>query len=169
MSCELTELAAVHGGAILRRARGYAPDAATAADLSQEVLLRTVRSWDGVRDQAHPSAWMHAVLRNVAIDHQRSRHRRLVPAGDALPEVVADHDVVREVLARDPEGRVAAAIAALPAPARDVVVLRFYDDLDLATIADRLGIHPGTVRTRLHRALRRLRSLLEDLDDSQAA
>ena len=156
---DVAQLAHAHQAAVFRRAYFHVHDRAAAEDISQEVFLRAVRHWDGVRDKTRPAAWLMAVTSNLAHDHHRSPHRRAVPSGDLPVERLAV-DVADAVLAGDPEGRVAAAVRSLPAPMRDVVVLRFYEDLDIAAIAGRLAVHPGTVRTRLHRATAVLRRRL---------
>jgi RNA polymerase sigma-70 factor, ECF subfamily len=152
-------LADAHRAAVLRRAYFHVRDRSTAEDLSQEVFLRAVRHWSGVRDKTRPAAWLMTVTANVARDHHRSPQRRLVPVGDELVEPVGT-DVADVVIANDPDGVVADAVRRLSPPLRDVIVLRYYEDLDISSIAARLGVHPGTVRTRLHRATAVLRRRL---------
>ena len=156
---DVAQLADAHRAAVLRRAYFHVRDRSTAEDVSQEVFLRAVRHWSGVRDKTRPAAWLMAVTANVARDHHRSPQRRLVPSGNVAAEA-ATSDVAELVVANDPDGAVAEAVRRLSPPLRDVVVLRFYEDLDINAIAERLDVHPGTVRTRLHRATAVLRRRL---------
>ena len=68
-------LADAHRAAVLRRAYFHVGDRSVAEDLSQEVFLRAVRHWGGVRDKTRPAAWLMAVTANVARDHHRSSLR----------------------------------------------------------------------------------------------
>jgi RNA polymerase sigma factor (sigma-70 family) len=94
-----------------------------------------------------PSAYLRSVVANLCLDWRRrtalarEREPRPARAWTDPPEI----DETWQLLAR------------LPAAQRAVVVLRFYEDLPVAGIAEVLGCRPTTVRTRLHRALARLR------------
>jgi RNA polymerase sigma-70 factor (sigma-E family) len=125
-----------------------------AEDACQEALLRAWQSWPQLRDAERFDAWFDRILLNECTTRQRSRARsrarnlRLITPG-SLPDPaggVADADEIGGALQR------------LPAEQRVVVVLRYWADLQTDTIAERLGIPHGTVRSRLHNALRRLRA-----------
>jgi len=94
-----------------------------------------------------PSAYLRSVVVNLCLDWRRrtalarEREPRPARAWTDPPEI----DETWELLAR------------LPTAQRVVVVLRFYEDLPVAGIAEVMGCRPATVRTRLHRALARLR------------
>jgi RNA polymerase sigma factor (sigma-70 family) len=124
-----------------------------AAEVTDEAFARAFGRWSEVGRMASPSGWVYRVALNLA----RNRFRRLRlerRRPQASPEsIVATVD--------DPA--LAAALAKLPVDQRSVVVLRFHLDWSVDEVAAALDIAPGTVKSRLHRALHRLAIDLEDL------
>lgn len=140
-------------------------DRAAAEDIAQESVLAVVQRIDRFDRRRPFGPWLHKVVANRAIDWVRARTRRAEVATEA-----ADAAVVAAARAGGPAsssaGRlsddVVAALATLDPEDRAVVVLRHLLDYDSREIARMLGVPPGTVRTRLRRALERLRPLLAD-------
>lgn len=145
-----------------RIARLLVGDPDVADDMVAEAIARTLPKWraGGVQDQP---AYLRRVLVNVV--HRRWRRRRLSMRSDhrALDWLQPAGDSSAAAADRD---RTLRALASLPARRRAVVVLRFYDDLSEARIAEVLGIGVGTVKSTLSRALEQLRSTLEAQDRS---
>lgn len=142
-------------------------DPSDAADATQEVYLRVVRSVLGFRGDSAFGTWLHRVTVNVCMTALRARgdvRARGQSAGlldasfddrasaDASPE----ERVTRADLAR----RTAKALAELPEDAREVVVLRDVQGLSTRETAELLGVTEGAVKVRLHRAHARLRELV---------
>jgi RNA polymerase sigma-70 factor, ECF subfamily len=154
--------------ALCRRLLG---DPADAADATQEVFIRVVRSVLGFRGEAALGTWLHRVTVNVCMTALRRRGdaRARGQVASALPFAAPDSpdvfassdDTEVRVALGDDARRVAAAIAELPADARNVVVLRDVQGLSTKETAEVLGISEGAVRVRLHRAHARLRRLVE--------
>lgn len=145
--------------------RRLAGNEADALDATQEALIAIVRGLDRFDGRAAFSTWTYRVATNACLDELRRRQRRPT-AG--LP----DDD--GGVGWSDPGARPSAAIEALPdrlaiddalaqvsEEFRLPVVLRDLCDLDYAEIAERLGIPPGTVRSRIARGRAQLASLLD--------
>lgn len=132
------------------RRRGVDPD--TADDLAQESWLRTLRA-PPERDGRGLGGWLHVVGARLVSEFRRSDRNRL-----ARERHVARHDLALD--REDSETRIQRLVAELPQPYRDVVYLRFYEDLGLAEIAERLGRPTVTVRSQLARGLERLRARL---------
>lgn len=136
---------------------------ATAEDLLQEVFIRLCRE-QGLRvpeDRLAP--WLYTVARNVAISHGRSLSRRR--ARDAAAHGTVLHptpDASREPLAlrRLELAGLQAALAELPEPQREVVLLKLTGGLSHAEIAALQGVPVGTVKSRLHGAIGALRRRL---------
>jgi RNA polymerase sigma-70 factor (ECF subfamily) len=129
-------------------------DADLAADAVDEGMARAYARWHRIEQYDSPAGWVYRVARNWAVSRLR-RYRRTV-----LVSEVRD-DVGRE----DPspaDEALAAALAALPAGQRAVVVLRFQLDWPVEQVAAALGVAPGTVKSRLHRGLATLRERLAD-------
>jgi RNA polymerase sigma-70 factor (ECF subfamily) len=128
--------------------------AADAEDACQEALLAAWSAWPRLRDRDRFDAWFDRILVNTCIEHLRRQARRpqVTLAEDAD---IADRDALAGPLAMDAIGR---ALGRLTPEHRAVVVLRFWADLSTEAIAERLGLPPGTVRSRLHYALGALRA-----------
>jgi RNA polymerase sigma factor (sigma-70 family) len=131
--------------------------AADAEDACQEALLAAWSAWPRLRDPSRFDAWFDRILMNTCIEHLR-RHARRPQA--ALPDEpdLADRDVLAGSIELDAISR---ALGGLSPEHRASVVLRFWADLSTEAIAERLGVPPGTVRSRLHYALGALRIELE--------
>lgn len=152
--------------ALLRTAFLLTGDRGHAEDLLQTALLRTLRRWS--RARAAPEAYARRVLVNLSKDRIRARGRRPPEAPlpidvSGLPEVDAGYDQVAD------RRVVSAALAELPPRQRQVVVLRFVEDLSVDQTAALLGCSSGTVKSYTTRALARLRELLADFHDSPIA
>jgi RNA polymerase sigma-70 factor, ECF subfamily len=127
--------------------------AAEAEDAVGDALERAWREAQRLRDPASFQAWFDRILVNACRDRLRRRRTvTFVPIQGAAGPVAAD--VFRLV---DDEDEAVRALAHLPAEERIVVILHFWADLTLESAADRLGWPVGTVKSRFHRALERLR------------
>jgi RNA polymerase sigma-70 factor (ECF subfamily) len=127
-------------------------DADEAQDAVQEALIKAWRSWSSLRDPERFGAWFDRILVNVCRDRMR-RHRTLRMVELDAADEVESADPFRRMLVED---EVAAAVARLSDDHRIVIVLRFWQDLALEQVADRLDLPLGTVKSRLHYALKAL-------------
>ena len=138
-------------------ARRILSDIDLAEDATQQALLAIWRDLPQLRDPARFDAWSYRLLvRACYAEGKRTRHwspnlRLLptdVPAADEL-HVVVDRDQLERGFRR------------LSIDHRAVVVLHHYLDMPLEEVAEALGVPPGTVRSRLHHAMRGLRAALD--------
>lgn len=144
-----------------RLARVLTHDAAAADDLVAEAIVRTLPRWRaGTIDD--PAGYLRRVLCNLA--KRRWRRQRLSRRDDrhSLQWLQPVSDPTVDAAERD---RTLRAVAALAPQRRAVVVLRFYDDLPEARIAEVLGISAGTVKSTLSRAVEQLRRTLGTQDE----
>lgn len=140
-------------------------------DLLQATLMQIVRRLGSFRAESSFSTWLFRVTANEALMLMRSRrrHRARVVEGLEWEELatlpsVNDNEIVQVdagVANRERDSRVRDALKELPEDYRDVVVAHYHLDLGLQEIADKLAITESAVRSRLHRARTRLRTLLE--------
>jgi RNA polymerase sigma-70 factor (ECF subfamily) len=140
-------------------------------DLLQTTLLQIVRRLGSFRAEASFSTWLFRVTANEALMLMRSRRRhraRVVEGLDweelaVLPSMNDNETTELDtgVANRQRDARVRDALQELPEDYRDVVVAHYHLDLGLQEIADKLAISESAVRSRLHRARTRLRTLLE--------
>jgi RNA polymerase sigma-70 factor, ECF subfamily len=147
-------------------------------DLLQATLMQIVRRLGSFRAEASFSTWLFRVTANEALMLMRSRrrHRARFVEGLEWEELATlpamnDHEVDNDlgVSAKQRDERVRDALGELPEDYRDVVIAHYHMDLGLQEIADRLSITESAVRSRLHRARSRLRTLLEKRDLAEAA
>jgi RNA polymerase sigma-70 factor (ECF subfamily) len=147
----------VHG--ILRG--GFRLESHDAEDAFQEVFARLYVSMNTIRDGAAVRGWIAQVTRNVALDWLRRRTRE-ASAGDTLEEQAIDERNFEEPLrAVDDALTVRAALERLPEHQREILDRFFARDQSYQTIAAELGIAPGTIASRISRALAALRAEFE--------
>jgi len=128
-----------------------------AEDAVQEALVLAWRGWPRLRAADRFGAWFDRILVNVCYERLRGRKRS---RSDELPPEMGGtpRDPLAAAIARDAIGR---ALHALTAEQRIVVVLRYWRDLSIDEIAERVGVPSGTVRSRLYYAMRTLRTEIE--------
>ena len=145
-------------GALLRYAVMLTGERHTAEDLVQETMVRVQLNWRRVAASDSPDGYVRKMLTNQFIDLRRgSWLRRVLLRAEPDPVRAEQSDHAAETAERD---RVWGMLAKLPRRQRAAVVLRFYEDLPDAEIAEVLGCAVGTVRSSISRALTTLRAEL---------
>jgi RNA polymerase sigma-70 factor, ECF subfamily len=135
-------------------------------DVVQTTLMQVLRRLDSFRGDSSFSTWLYRVTANEALMLMRSQRRLRAHVVDAdFEAAVAEHESEREhpaTLLERSQARtqVESALAALPEDYRDVVVAHYMGELGLQEIAADQQISESAVRSRLHRARTRLRTLL---------
>jgi len=130
-------------------------DLGHAEDLLQTALLNCHRHWGRIRAD-NPEAYVRRSVINLNTSWWRRRRLAEYPT-PALPDVEAPDAMARF----DTREEIWAAILALPARMRAVLVLRYFEDLPEADVAAILGCSAGSVKSQASRGLTRLRSVLE--------
>ena len=131
-----------------------------AEDLVQQALLRSARRWPAARER--PEAYTRKILVNLARDRWRSRLYRAERAVDDLGDLPAAPWTDDIAPALDRQLLLLRACRLLPVQQRAVLLLRFWEDRSVAETAAVLGCAEGTVKSYTHRALHRLRLVLEE-------
>jgi len=155
-----------HGAALFSYAvRLTSGDRQRAEDLVQETLLRAWQHPEAMDpDRGSVRAWLFTTARNLAIDAWRRRAARGTEIiTDILPEVPEVDETERAV----ESWLIAEALGRLSRQHREVLVDCFYRGRSVAEVAAKLGIPPGTVKSRTFYALRSLRLALEELGVTQ--
>ena len=133
-----------------------------AEDAVGDALLRGWQAADSLRNPAEFRAWLDRIVVNVCRDRLRRRGVVQFIALEGEHDRPGAADEFRSLAERD---EIAGALALLPPDERIVIVLHYWGDLTLEGVGDRLGWPVGTVKSRLHRALERIRALLTSSDE----
>jgi RNA polymerase sigma-70 factor, ECF subfamily len=144
------------GDRLLRAAFCLCRDLSQSQDLVQETFCRAIPALKGFRGDSLLYTWLYSVMRHLFISQAR-RQRPLFSLAD-VPDMAAD-DPGPEGRAEEESDRdrMADVLAALPAKHREILLLRFGEEMKLNEIAELLAIAPGTVKSRLHQALKGMR------------
>ena len=137
---------------LLRTAYLLTGNTADAEDLVQSALAKTYLAWDRIEDRGALDTYVRRAMVNTHISWWRRRRVEEFPTADIPEQAVADHAVssdLQETLRR--------AIDRLPERMRAAVMLRYYDDMTEAEIAEVLGVSLGTVKSTVSRAVAKLR------------
>lgn len=127
-------------------------DPVLAQDAAHEAMTRACQHWAKVSSYRNPFGWCYRVGLNWSTSRWRKRRREVTTGTFTFEPSMFDGERVDE--------SVVEALLKLPIDQRAVVVLRIWMDWSIADTAEALGIAEGTVRSRLSRALERLRTLL---------
>ncbi len=149
-------------GPLLNLAYRFSRDRGLAEEMAQEAFLKVFRSLGRWRRDAAFSTWMFS----VALNHYRTTMRRHVPPHVDLAEldaVTGAGDLAGEMDAAANDSVVRRAVALLPPKYRDTIVVYYFQQQDVAETAATLGLRPGTVKARLHRARKLLKTKLRAL------
>lgn len=140
--------------ALMRLARLLSGDEHRAEDLVQDVLTKAYVRWGRISRMDQPDLYVRRMLVNAHHSWWRRLSSRETTVAAVATEGMAGPDEATGVAERDALWRL---VRALPPRQRTVIVLRYYEDLDDATIAGILNCSTGTVRTHAKRALDTLR------------
>ena len=149
---------------LLRTAYLISWDFAAAEDLVQECLLRVARQWPRVRAMEYRTAYARKVLVNLALDEGRHRARQRDELGHAGAHSVGEHEddtAVRVLGGVESSTDLTKALGELAPRQRVTLMLRYFDDLSEAQVAEVMGCSVGTVKSTTSRALHRLRGIVE--------
>jgi RNA polymerase sigma-70 factor (sigma-E family) len=153
---EFAELVSAVSPRLIRTAYAICGDQGTAEDAVQAALISAYRSWKRVRAANSPEAYLRKMVVNQLLSWRRLKSWRMTTSmgiGAEPQQVSHESRIVEHEL-------MWAAVARLPARQRAVIVLRYYEGLTEAEIAETLGIRPGTVKSQSSAAIARLRTVL---------
>jgi RNA polymerase sigma-70 factor (sigma-E family) len=150
---EFTEYLAVRQPTLLRTAYLLTGDRHQAEDILQTSLAKLYLAWDKVHDRGAVDAYVRRIMVNENNSLWRRAWKKREWATDEVPEGAPHHDAYDD----GTNDQLWAVVQTLPPKARSVVVLRYYEQMSEAEVADALGISVGTVKSQCSRALSALR------------
>ena len=147
-------------GPLVNLAYRFCRDRGRAEEMAQEAFLRAYRSLGKWRKEAAFSTWLFALATNLYCSEIRR-----VPPNTVSVEVIGDirdsHAVDGGLLDKDRDRLIRQAVLALPRKYREALILYYFHDMDVPAAARSLGLAEGTVKARLFRGRKILRSKLE--------
>ncbi|MEN8584187.1 sigma-70 family RNA polymerase sigma factor [Arthrobacter sp. KBS0703] len=145
--------------ALWRFVSGLTRDHAAAEDIVQETLIRLWKH-PAVLQRPEPAvrSWLFTVARHLVIDDRRSARKQHEVPGDSLPETAAADQTDRIL----DTWLIGDALAGLSPEHRDVIMHAYYHGETTSEIAQKLHVAEGTVKSRLHYALRAMRLALQE-------
>jgi RNA polymerase sigma factor (sigma-70 family) len=133
-----------------------------AEDLAQETFLRMMRAIAQYQQNRPFKPWLYQIATNLARDHYKRADTRLSVSMPEEVEWIGDQSPLPEetLLSNTETEQVIVALRSLPDHQREAVVLRYYEELSLAEIAEVLDVPVGTIKSRLSLGIGRLRDFL---------
>jgi RNA polymerase sigma-70 factor (sigma-E family) len=146
------EFVAARRPALLRTAYLLTGNRADAEDLVQSVLAKTYLAWDRIEDRGALDGYVRRAMVNTHISWWRRRRLEEYPTDEIPDQAVAD-----QTGSSDLADTLRRAVDRLPQRMRAAVVLRYFEDMTEAEVADALGVSLGTVKSTVSRAVAKLR------------
>ena len=168
---DVEELFRLYGNDVLRMCNVYLRKQSLAEDAFQDVFVKVMTRSDSYRGDSDIKYWILSIARNVCLDYLKSSYmKRTSFMGDLLDKTKPQSEEKKRIKplpgnqveerlvdAMDTSSPLLDAVQNLPAKYKDVILLRFYFDMDNEAIAKQLGITESTVRSRLMRARAKLK------------
>jgi RNA polymerase sigma-70 factor (sigma-E family) len=155
---------------LLRTAYLVARDLPVAEDLVQECLFRVARRWPRVRSMEYPTGYARRILINLALDGAEGRYRDSSELASVNRLSIEDHhdeSAARALVEVDTTSELIHALGELAPRQRAALVLRYFEDLSEAQVAEAMGCSVGTVKSTTSRALERLREVMGARDEDR--
>jgi len=159
-SLSLTDLFRSEESALLRYAYGLTSRRAIAEEIVQDVFLQLHRHWDEVNN---PRAWLYRSVRNRSLNHLRDHRREVFSDSDHSPEPTTQTTPHTDLRRLEAAGHLRLLVAELGESDRELLRLKYDEDLKYREIAERTGLSVSNVGYKLHHILKLLAAKLHQL------
>lgn len=173
---DVEELFRLYGNDVLRMCNVYLRKQSLAEDAFQDVFVKIMTKSGSYRGDSDVKYWILSIARNVCLDYLKSSYmKRTSFLGDLLDKTKPQSEEKKRVKPLpgnpvedrlieklDTSSPLLDAVQDLPAKYKDVILLRFYFDMDNEAIAKQLGITESTVRSRMMRARAKLKDFWKE-------
>ncbi|MGN7357903.1 RNA polymerase sigma factor [Paenibacillus sp. SAF-054] len=132
-----------------------------ADDISQEAFLKAFRHWSGFEKRSSPKTWLLAITRNLARNWLRSHSVRRIVLLDRMDDRNSAGSAESEYMDRWTTQTIWRHVLELPAKYREVLLLEAHYGLGYKDISSMLGIAEGTVKSRIHRARKKMENAMK--------
>jgi RNA polymerase sigma-70 factor (ECF subfamily) len=144
-------------------------DRQTVEDLSGEVFVRVLEGLKrGYGWRETPQAWIMGIARNVVVDHYRKKERRAEVALSDQLMAAEQSDPTHQAAQNERQRQLMQALRQLTDEQRDVILLRFMEEIDINGVAQAINKSPGAVKGLQYRALRALAEIMGDVSAEEA-
>ncbi len=157
-------LVELHSGELCSYLWRLTGDEADARDCLQDTFLRAYRAYDRLQNFSNLRAWLYKIATNTARSHHSRNHRR--PAEPLLDPIASDEKAVDvQVIERTQLAAVKQAVMELPVRQRAALMMRKYQELEYAEIAEALDCSEDSARANVYQALKKLRQQFAEVKD----
>ena len=151
-----------YGNDVLRTAYSYVNDRSAAEDCFQETFIKAYKNLGSFRGESSVKTWLIRITVNVCKDYLKSAYQKhVVPMMEFEEDAIVSDNDFEEVENKDRNQQILDAVNSLPDNHREVIMCVFYNEMSIEEAGEALGIPPGTVKSRLHRAKEQLKNKLE--------
>ena len=156
----LEDMVSLYGKRLLRSAFLLCGKESDAQDLVQETFYQAIKSRSRFRGESQVFTWLYGILLNVFRQYIRKQKKQLVPAHLLSDEQMDDEEVENRFDINNVYARVNESMKSLSRKHREVLVLRYLEELKITEIANILNCSIGTIKSRLFYAIHELRYIL---------
>jgi RNA polymerase sigma-70 factor (ECF subfamily) len=159
------QLVELHMRRVYDLAYGFVSDHDDAEDIAQEVFVKVYHSIKHFRQESGFSTWVYRIAANTSLDRLKQRKRlaaRLVPMEESHISALSANAGTDQI---DTTAHIERALYELPTLQRAVVILRHMDGFSTKQVSGILRCSEGTVKTHLHRGLKKMRKLLHEVGE----
>jgi len=157
MNLDLKEIYITYSDKIYRYLYWHLGDVYLAEDLTSEVFLKVFKNLRKFKD-GYVQAWIYRIAKNLLIDHYRKKKTKSL---EELQEVAVDDQIIEKLSKDESAKKLREAVSKLPDNLKEVVILRFFEEMSASQVAEILDITDGNVRILQFRALKKLKEELK--------